>query len=258
MKKGSDKTSPIKAKPLRNPGESAHQESRRIVEDFVFSYFLYAGVVVCFALVEWLRYFLEAPYYPWAYTVVAAIFASVAALKIYRVYPEYKNYQQGAEGEKVVGQCLQELIASGGKVFHDIPGEGFNIDHVVIHPAGIFAVETKTYSKPAKRKSELDFDGANITMFGKPLISDPVVQSTAAAKWLSSLLEESTGKSWAIKPVVLFPGWFVKSSVPLNSSPVWVFTPKGFVNYIGKCPEKLQPDQIAMAAFHLSRYIRTS
>jgi hypothetical protein len=39
---------------------------------------------------------------------------------------------QGREGEKAVGQYLERLRARGYQVLHDIPGENFNIDHVLI------------------------------------------------------------------------------------------------------------------------------
>lgn len=65
----------------------------------------------------------------------------------------------GRDGEKVVGQLLTQFIADDAYVFHDIPCNGFNIDHVVIHPNGIFVIETKTYAKPLKGRSELVHEG---------------------------------------------------------------------------------------------------
>ena len=35
-------------------------------------------------------------------------------------------------GERAVGQYLERLRESGPRVFHDVPGVGFNLDHVVI------------------------------------------------------------------------------------------------------------------------------
>ena len=47
-----------------------------------------------------------------------------------------------------MGQLLENLRADGARVFHDLVGEGLNIDHVVVSPHGIFVLETKTWSKP--------------------------------------------------------------------------------------------------------------
>jgi hypothetical protein len=58
------------------------------------------------------------------------------------------NLRLGLEGERTVGHALEELRVYGYQVFHDIPGNKFNIDHVIAGPAGIFTIETKTRSKP--------------------------------------------------------------------------------------------------------------
>jgi Nuclease-related domain len=47
-----------------------------------------------------------------------------------------------------VGLYLERLRAEGADVFHDVPSENFNIDHVVLSLHGFFAVETKTRSNP--------------------------------------------------------------------------------------------------------------
>ena len=44
-------------------------------------------------------------------------------------------------------------MRDGFAVFHDVPGDkAFNVDHVVIGPQGVFAVETKGRGKPASRE----------------------------------------------------------------------------------------------------------
>ena len=45
------------------------------------------------------------------------------------------------------------------KIHHDIIGDGFNIDHILISTKGVYLIETKTYSKPLKGKTEIEFDG---------------------------------------------------------------------------------------------------
>ena len=42
---------------------------------------------------------------------------------------------------------LQRLRADGAQIFHDVPADGFNLDHVVVADKGIFVIETKTWSR---------------------------------------------------------------------------------------------------------------
>jgi hypothetical protein len=257
MKKANKTKSPIKTPPLRNPGESTEQESQRIADNVIGTYALPALCFTAFALMEWFKYFTDTPPMPRLVTAIAVVFIGLTAIKILRARPIIKAYLQGAKGEKAVGQYLDDLRADGAKVLHDIPGEGFNIDHVVIHSSGIFAIETKTYSKPSKGPCELVFDGETVSRFGKELIKNPVTQASAAANWLADKLEESTGKKWPVKPVVLFPGWYVKPSNQAKNSQVWVLNPKALPAFMANRPQELQPDQIAMVNSHLSRYVRS-
>ena len=65
-----------------------------------------------------------------------------------------ESIKLGRDGERVVAEHLQQLVGAGWRVFHDIQGDGFNIDHVVIGAGGISAVETKTRSKPVGRNED--------------------------------------------------------------------------------------------------------
>jgi hypothetical protein len=40
-------------------------------------------------------------------------------------------------------------MRQGAAAFHDLPAEQFNIDHVVVATEGVFAFETKGFTKPA-------------------------------------------------------------------------------------------------------------
>ena len=63
----------------------------------------------------------------------------------------FKRLREARNGERVVAEHLNQLIAEGYTVFHDVPcgfkkGKKmlFNIDHLLVGKKGIFAVETKT------------------------------------------------------------------------------------------------------------------
>ncbi|MDA0674276.1 MAG: nuclease-related domain-containing protein [Cyanobacteria bacterium] len=146
---------------------------------------------------------------------------------------------------------------SGYRIFHDILGNGFNIDHIIISDRGIFTVETKTYSKPGKGRSEIHFDGEALLLNGRPPHRDPVVQAKAQADWCRQTLQESTGKVYPVKSVIVFPGWFVRPTAEGKRSTLWVLNPKALPSFIQNEPQRLKPEEVQLAAYHLSRYIRT-
>lgn len=87
------------------------------------------------------------------------------------------------------------------------------------------------------------------------LPDNPVPQALAQVTWLKRTLLESTGKPFTVKPVIVFPGWFVESS---DRSEVWVLEPKALGGFLTKEPVRLKPEDISLAAYHLKRYIRAT
>lgn len=67
------------------------------------------------------------------------------------------------------------------------------------------------------------------------------------------LLEASTGKKFSVKPIVLFPGWFVEN-LNLNAE-VWVLNDKALPTFIQNRPTTLAQEDINLIVFHLKRYV---
>ncbi len=59
-----------------------------------------------------------------------------------------ERWEQGAEGEERTAAELATLGPRGFTVFHDlrVPGSKANVDHLVIGPTGVFAVDSKLFS----------------------------------------------------------------------------------------------------------------
>ncbi|KFZ30645.1 nuclease [Pseudidiomarina salinarum] len=251
------KKSPLKSKPLNNPGESLEKRLIDIVFDDILFFFIVAIVVFVLALMEWYRWYFETLPNPILMSVLAAIVVVIAGWKVVRGFRAANAVKLGIAGEKAVGQFLERLRIKGAQVFHDVEGENFNLDHVVIHRSGIYVVETKMMSKPAKGKAELDFDGVQIKYRGKAIMGDPVTQVNAASYWLAELLSESTGRKLPVRGVVVYPGWYINTSDAGSRTKVWVLNPKALPAYIENQPEQIPAEDIYLCAYHLSRYIRT-
>jgi hypothetical protein len=176
---------------------------------------------------------------------------------MYRIKLHVRNLKLGRDGEKVVGQYLERIRATGAEIFHDIPEKHFNLDHVIIAPTGIFLVETKTYSKPDGGEPTINFNGSHITLKDRGTFDAPVIQVQAGANWLKSFLKESTGKSFPVRPVLVFPGWFVQPTVEAKKSDIWVLNPKALPAFISNSNTVLNLEDVKLASYHLSRYIRT-
>jgi len=64
---------------------------------------------------------------------------------IYAIYP-FMNYRSGSIGEKKVAEILAATLSSEYSLFNDVTLTNMkrgNIDHIVVGPTGVFAIETK-------------------------------------------------------------------------------------------------------------------
>ena len=55
------------------------------------------------------------------------------------------RWGRGARGEELVGEALDGLRERGWFALHDVQLDCGNIDHVLVGPAGIFTIETKSH-----------------------------------------------------------------------------------------------------------------
>jgi hypothetical protein len=252
-----DKRSPITDKPLRNPGQSLEKRREDLIFDRVLAPMLMAFMLAWLAGTEWWYYYNPQTRNPALITIGAVIALAYAAFRFWRTRPELKQLRQGIEGEKAVGQFLERLRENGYQVFHDLMGDSFNVDHVVIGSAGVFTIETKTISKPSRGEVKIKFDGETIQINGLTMDRNPVWQAKAQASWLKKILSEHTGQDFPVRPVVLFPGWFIEHKSSSVHREIWVLEPKALPKFLENAPNILSIEEVRMASGHLSRFIRS-
>ena len=125
-------------------------------------------------------------------------------------------------------------------VFHDVVGPNGNIDHVIICSRGIYAIETKTRTKPASGPAIVAVQNNGLTVGGWVPDRDPIIQAKACAKELTKILKASKGRPFEVRPVVVFPGWFIEDKRESRDS-AWVLEPKGLPGWIKREPVSITP-----------------
>jgi hypothetical protein len=251
------KKSPLKAAPLRSPGQSVQDEINDFIDDKMMPYLLASLFIVVLALNEWFAAWRNLPRRPIPLTILAVIVILISCLRISRGKKKVALLKQARDGEKAVGQFLEDLRRKGFYVFHDLVGKEFNLDHVIVGPKGIFTIETKTISKPLRGRAVVHYDGEHLTINGYIPDRNPIVQAKAQAAWLKELLEEGN-INVPIKPVVVYPGWFIEGGNNANKAAVWVLNPKALPSYIANEPDRLSDTDIGFVKKMLTLHLRKS
>lgn len=242
-------------RPLRLPGQSTEEHVTKL-QDTWADVLLWPFIFVILAMAEWWRWWSAAPPNPW----VPSLLAVLSGLCAYRRYgtlrSEIQDYQLGGDGERLVGEMLEQLRAKGYRVFHDVPGDGFNIDHVIVGAAGVFTIETKTRSKPPRGRSSIVYDGDTVRIGNGAPTNKPLNQARAQARWLAHFLNDGRSSKLIVRPVVVFPEWYVESIGNRKKGDIWVINEKLLESCLAHEPQILTGEQIDSVANVLALHCR--
>lgn len=255
MKEKRQRSKSLKEKILRRPGQSVQREMDRIVEDKLLPVVVFTTMIGVVTVSEWLRWFSNSPPHPYFYTALSLPMMAYCIYLYVAMRKRLERLRLGRDGERVVGQLLGHLRSQGCLVFHDIIGDGFNIDHVVVSTRGLFVIETKTYSKPAHGKPEAHFDGHRLLVNGREHDRSGVQQVRALSRWLQDQLVETTGKRFPVRGVVLLPEWFVTWTTRERPE-VWVLNPKQLSSFVEHEPVCISPEDVALVSSRITRCLQ--
>lgn len=254
--------SPIGIDLLRGPGHSLREQIEEVTGDMIFTIMLLTAlpmvVLAIFLAQSHLRGLENMTRLAPIYGCAAIAFLVIYVRKLLKSESQLDNLRAGYDAEVAVGQELDQLMRKGAVTFHDVPAEGFNIDHVVVSREGLFAVETKGFTKPNLGRGRAD---ATVTFDGQALkfptysTIEPLEQAERQAKWLSSWLTSAAGMPVRSLPVIALPGWFVQRT---GRGVVRVFSGRelnGLLNARGTQP--LTDEEVQRLAHQLDQRCRT-
>lgn len=208
---------PFTQKILRPPGESLRvrlmELDEKLNERFVQLFLAAYSPLVMAGLVALQGVRVTAAV--WITVIIIAIVVSVwCAYRLWKVISIRRRIRLGFEGERHVGEALNQLMLVGYRVFHDFlitdkPGTIRNIDHIVIGPNGVFAVETK-----ARRKVKGE-NGAKVTVLDNALQypwgidQRDLAQAQDDSAWLAEWLSKMSDQPVKVGSILVLPGWFI-------------------------------------------------
>lgn len=217
---------------LRSPGESLHLEIEKLNDNISLDLMtLLTGPLIFYSIfITHVNFgkISNSGFTEMLVGVLSLLLFACFLVKVIRLMNTRRHYRLGYDAEIAVAQELNRLMLSGYHVYHDVPGKGFNIDHVVVGPAGVFAVETKGRLKPTTSNRASDarvvYDGKKL-QFPNRVETKPLEQAQLQAKWLSNWFSSAVGEPVKVRPVLALPGWFVERTA---SEGIPVVNPKGF------------------------------
>jgi hypothetical protein len=235
---------------LRSPGETLRRQIENISDDVIF-YMCTAPVypLLVYSMVlsgiegsgTWPQMFL---------LILGGVVTLGLVWKGVKLIKTRSALRIGLAGEMAVGEELNRLMLDGYCVYHDFPAERFNIDHILVGPSGVFAVETKARSKRGtgdrKAEAKVISDGERLR-FPMWVTTEPIDQAKAQAVWLSKWLSSAVGDPVKVSSMVTIPGWYIERKSP-NGVPV--LNPKQVKAYIEAKKEEVLSESMIKRICH--------
>jgi hypothetical protein len=252
-----DKGSPITRKLLNLPGQSVDSKLQDLAADHLFLPLLIVGMLLIVCMTEWIGYLTNAPRNPWGFSAMFVVAVVVFATRWRRNWTQLKALKLGREGERAMAEYLDARLDPTARVFHDVPIAHGNVDHVIICAHGVYAIETKTRTKPLRRAAVVSVTSDLLRVDGFKPDREPMRQAREAATDLHQILRTFTRKPIWVTPVVVFPGWSIADNREDRSS-VWVLSAADFSDRIAQEARTLSTLDVARLSRHLTRYIRAA
>ncbi|GAB4201779.1 MAG: hypothetical protein Tsb002_38460 [Wenzhouxiangellaceae bacterium] len=164
----------------------------------------------------------------WIITILFSVFTVYALWKFVHEFRQTVTLKLALDGEVITGQELNYLIRDGAWVYHDLPIQYGNIDHIVVSTGGVMVVETKSVTKPVTGEA-FDRQSARVRVANGALYfphfttTKPVQQVNAQVQVLKQRLNQYFDFDIPVIGVIALPGWYVEAG--LNQRPL-VINPK--------------------------------
>ena len=253
--------SPLTKNLLRPPGHSLHEKIEEIDGDIdIFLIYLFLTPFIAFSVHISQVHFGGKPdtVSQIAFTVAcAALFGCFCGWRMFHHLKRKRIHRLGLEGELATAEELNQLMLDGCRVFHDIPYQYGNIDHVVVSRSGVYCVNTKCLGKLKEGNGDaevvVDHD-QNLLRFPDRNCPIPTSQLETEAKWLSQNLSSAVGEKVVVEPMLALPGWFIKERKGRDS--VYVFNPNKPQKFFVRNRSVLTPEMVQRIAHQLEQLVR--
>jgi hypothetical protein len=252
---------PAPDKLLRPPGETARKKIEELDEQIHQRavWFLSFPVLLLVYFLADARGNPPQEHASWNFLLWAGFIAFIIlAFRLGRLIEERNQWRLGFRGERFVAEELNKLMLHGCRVYHDFPLKDHgNLDHVVVAPSGVYAIETNTRSPHASargRKSPVvKYDGICLE-FPAVYDSQSPVQAQNQAGRLEEMLREIMDAPVPVKPILTLPGWYVTLK---GMGGVPVLNPKMIQSVVlADTPPVLSPIEIELIASRLDAQCR--
>ena len=168
--------------------------------------------------------------------VLFAVSAIAVAFWWRRGLLRVESFFKGARGEEAMAGMLARL-SDDWHIYHDFVAGKYHVDHVLVGPAGVFAVETKNW------RDQVALESGELIAGGHVPDHPPIAQAMAEARAVGAVLARA-GWTGEVFPVVCFASGTFKDGFA-QSGKVLVANAEAFLKWLVAQPSVHAPGECA-------------
>jgi hypothetical protein len=176
----------------------------------------YLGAGLMFVFIFAVAYTFEAHqlfagYPAWQLYVLLATLVAAAGLALYRLVRTIREWRQVRflrDANIAVGHSLQRIATGHGRVFHDVATAAGVVDHVIVGPSGVYAVNVIAHRAMRRENVQLSDHELRFKPDGGTV---PIVDIAAKTTKLEQEFRDLLKNSIRVRSVIAVPGWHAES-----------------------------------------------
>ena len=239
---------------LRLAGQSLRDEHDRFFDERLVAPFV---VVIAFwmvCIVAWIQKIAGHNPDPRFWTLLSLFVTVYGGFEVFRLRPHLRRLRERRRGDHRVIRLLERLRRKGFVALHDLAANRFKIDHVIVGPAGVFAIEAKSWNTFGSRTIDCQND-SELLLAGRIRDGRALQQAREAAAALQLTLKDQLRDHRPVKGLLVFAGdWTVQCQA--DHLDIDVLAAEEIEDYFDEQQPQLTGREVADICSHLERSAR--
>lgn len=202
----------------------------------------------------------------WISAILFSLITVILSIRAYKKFRKAKDtlskYRKGLEGERFVGELLNKMSSDSIRVFHDIPGDRFNVDHIIVSTCGVFVIETKHFDRT--KGHEFYFDGNMIQRKmpnGKIVLCPKLLpQMDGEARFIHDEIKRRTEMDIHVIKVAIIIGCYIhvpsENNIKQYFDKYWITNERLFEKMFKEEKEIYDDSVVKLISTHMNEFVK--
>lgn len=230
-------------------GQSLRDDYDRFFDERLVASFV---VVIAFwmvCIVAWIQRMAGHNPDPRFWTLLSLFVTAYGGFEVFRLRPALRRLRERKRGDHRVTQLLERLRSKGFVALHDLAATEFKIDHVIVGPSGVYAIESKSWDPFGSGTIDCQNDN-ELLLSGRVRDGRALQQAREAAQAAQLILKDQLQEHRPVKGLLVFAGdWTIQCQA--DHLDVDVVSADELESYLDEQQPQLTGREIADICSHL-------